>query len=124
MRYLVDRCIQAEYHKSKRLLDALKPRKDKDGEPLSVDYFVDLPLLALDDLGKERLTEWARESMFDLLDERDSKMRPLIVTTNHTVAELEKHVGDASISRLVGSCKWIELTGADYRVEGQPWWTV
>lgn len=47
------------------------------------------PLLILDDLGAERGTEYALESVYSVIDERYKSGKPLIVTTNLHIKELQ-----------------------------------
>lgn len=47
------------------------------------------PLLILDDFGMERKTEFANEQIFNVIDERYSSGKPLIVTTNIPLASLK-----------------------------------
>lgn len=47
------------------------------------------PLVVFDDLGAERSSEYALETVFLLVDERYRTRRPLIVTTNLTLDELK-----------------------------------
>lgn len=55
-------------------------------------YIADLmryPLLILDDFGMERQTEYALEQVFNVIDARYRSGRPLIITTNLSLAELK-----------------------------------
>lgn len=55
------------------------------------DYIADLmryPLLILDDFGMERQTEYALEQAFNVIDARYRSGKPLIITTNLSLAEL------------------------------------
>lgn len=72
-------------------------------------------LLIMDDLGKEKYTEWSAEQLFSLLDRRYRECLPVIVTTNFTPKELDGRVDSAVMSRLAGSCKFIRMNGDDYR---------
>ena len=47
------------------------------------------PLLILDDFGMERQTEYALEQVFNVVDARYRSGKPLIITTNLSVAELK-----------------------------------
>lgn len=47
------------------------------------------PLLILDDFGMERQTEFAMEQVFNVIDSRYRSGKPLIVTTNLSLAELK-----------------------------------
>lgn len=59
-------------------------------------------LLIIDDLGAERETETSVEQMFNLVDARYEIKRPLIVTTNMTLAEIERvhETGDVRRARI------------------------
>ena len=48
------------------------------------------PLLILDDLGMERDTKFGLETVYDVIDGRYLSGKPLIVTTNLTLRELQK----------------------------------
>lgn len=55
------------------------------------DYISDLmryPLLILDDFGMERQTEYALEQVFNVIDARYRSGKPLVITTNLSLAEL------------------------------------
>ena len=80
--------------------------------------FSKFPLLIIDDLGVERSTEYVREQIFAIIDERYKANLPLIVTTNLTIDELSspKDVADARIySRLLEMCAPIQIKGSDRR---------
>lgn len=54
-------------------------------------YISDLmryPLLILDDFGMERQTEYALEQVFNVIDARYRSGKPLIITTNLSLTEL------------------------------------
>lgn len=73
-----------------------------------------VPLLVLDDIGKQKSTEWAEERVFKLVDERYRSQKPLIVTTNVPRDRFD----DALASRLFGThSKVVEFTGADRRMQ-------
>lgn len=57
------------------------------------------PLICFDDLGVERSSEYALETVFLLVDERYRTCRPLIVTTNLSEAELH-HPPDLDRKRI------------------------
>jgi DNA replication protein DnaC len=72
-------------------------------------------LLILDDLGAERPSDWARERLYLIINERTVQMRPTWVTTNLTVNELSELIGERSVSRLTGDALVFTLAGSDYR---------
>jgi len=79
-------------------------------------------LLVLDDLGRERLTEWVADTMDLIIDTRYSAGKPILVTTNYPdlddsteVNGLWWRVGFRTRSRLHKMCRAVTLDGADYR---------
>lgn len=75
-------------------------------------------LLAIDDLGAERDTEFMAETVFSIIDGRNNTGKPLIVTTNLTSEELKNptDIRRARIySRLLDMCVPVEVPGIDRR---------
>ncbi len=56
------------------------------------DFFLNVPLLALDDLGTENPTLWVQEKLDTIIDYRLMHALPLIVTTNLPMDELSFRV--------------------------------
>lgn len=83
---------------------ALKPDS---GEPLAYQYAVDCELLLIDDLGRERVTDWWLEQLQRIVDARCSNGRRLITTTNHgadataTYDDLAARYGYPVVERLI-----------------------
>jgi DNA replication protein DnaC len=83
---------------------ALKPDS---GEPLAFQYAAECELLLLDDLGRERVTDWWLEQLQRLVDTRCSNGRRMIATTNHgtnateTYDELAERYGYPLVERLI-----------------------
>lgn len=64
-----------------------------------------IPLLFLDDLGKEKMTDRMASVLFALIDQRTQKRLPTIITTNLTGDTLlerfhDKEIGAAFVARL------------------------
>lgn len=80
-----------------------------------------VPLLALDDLGAERPTDWAIETITGLIDARTAEGLPTIVTSNYSLGQLRGLWGGMPgariASRLGGACERIEVTGPDRRLQ-------
>lgn len=75
----------------------------------------DVDLLILDDLGKEKKTEWVDEKLYEILDNRYRDCKPVIITTNLSATDLSRYVDQAVMSRLIGSCEFILMNGKDHR---------
>ena len=83
-------------------------------------------LLVLDDLGKDRFSEWVEETLNLIINTRYNQNLPTIVTSNYedtpsdaasadVMSSLVAHVGTRIHSRLHEMCTFYEYDGADYR---------
>jgi DNA replication protein DnaC len=72
-------------------------------------------LLVLDDLGAERVTDWVRERIGVIINERWANARPVIITTNADLDHFAETLGDRAISRLKAMCVGVSLAGEDRR---------
>ena len=78
----------------------------------------DVDLLHIDDLGAEKQTEWVLEQLYALINERYEREKPIVVTTNLDQLELEKQIGERTVSRLVEICgEALPLMGEDARLK-------
>lgn len=97
------------------LIDALKRSFSTEEECEVYESARWAPLLVLDDLGKERHSEWTEERFFSLIASRWDEMLSTIVTSNYSPSELPKIVGAASASRILGSSLTVKIDGPDHR---------
>ena len=76
------------------------------------------PQLILDDFGMERGTEYGLEQVYNVIDSRYRSGRPLIVTTNLTLEDLQ-HPEDTAhariYDRLIEMCSPVRFTGSNFR---------
>lgn len=114
------RPVAARIVSSKRLLDDVKAGYDG-GIRGALEGARTIRLLALDDLGVERPTDWAIETLAELIDARTMAGLPIIVTSNYRIGQLASlwggMPGKRTASRLAGACEAIEVTGRDRRWE-------
>ena len=76
------------------------------------------PLLILDDFGMERGTEYGLEQVYNVIDSRYRSGKPLIVTTNLTLEELQNPEDTAHAriyDRLTEMCTPVCITGENFR---------
>ncbi len=104
---------------AKALLDGIKAEWDG-GERGVLRRAERYDLLALDDLGMERSTPWAMETLSGLIDARVSEGLPTVITSNYSLGELRERWGGMEgarvVSRIGGACERIELKGVDRRL--------
>ena len=76
------------------------------------------PLLILDDFGVERGTEYSLEQVYHVIDSRYRSKKPLIVTTNLSLQELQ-HPQDTAHARIydrvLEMCAPIRFSGENFR---------
>ena len=78
------------------------------------------PLLILDDFGMERGTEYGLEQVYSVIDSRYRSRRPLIVTTNLTLQQIQNPPDTAHAriyDRLLEMCAPVRFTGGNFRRE-------
>lgn len=103
------------------LFDDLKRAFDRETGGLTSGEVFDVVrqthLVLLDDVGKEHLTPWVRETMERLLDFRWRERLPTVFTSNQPPAALEARFGAALYSRVRAMCgpHVLELQGVDLR---------
>jgi DNA replication protein DnaC len=103
---------------------ALKPDS---GEPLAYQYAAECELLLLDDLGRERVTDWWLEQLQRIVDARCSNGRRMIATTNHgtdateTYDELAARYGYPLVERLIDDGAVLIFDGPATRHVVQEW---
>lgn len=96
---------------------------NQDTEQAVMERYANVGILCIDDVGKERLTEWSLPLFFQLIDKRHSSNKPTIITTNYSGrALLDKFTidGDVETAKALasrfGQYERIVLEGADLRL--------
>jgi DNA replication protein DnaC len=79
-------------------------------------YDSPLDILFLDDLGTEKLTDWALSTIYTVIDGRYRNCFLTFISSNYTLDEIADRVDDRISSRLAEMCEIIHLTGKDRRV--------
>lgn len=94
-------------------------RKDAEKSEMSIiRHFTRANLIILDDLGAEKTSEFALQSLYIIIDKRYSECQSTIITSNLTLEEIAEKIGDRIASRIAGMCRVIELKGRDRRIIG------
>lgn len=105
-----------------RILDEIQRSFHDGGDPLK--RYAEVRYLLIDDLGKRRPTGFVLDSLFQLIDQRYSSMRPTLVTTQYRPSDLVRRLaeqGDADtakaiVSRLRHGARVVEFDGPDGRL--------
>lgn len=100
------------------LLFELQPHRDIDDTDL-YRKCKSAPLIVLDDIGaeRERATDYTRRTVLMLYESRHNRGLPTIWTSNMTPAVIGEFMGDDRfMSRLVGWCDVLAMSGQDWRL--------
>ena len=72
-------------------------------------------LLILDDVGREKMSEFILQELQRIVDWRYREILPIAVATNKTNAQLVEKYQPHTFSRLGGLCEFVEVSGEDHR---------
>ena len=79
--------------------------------------YLDCQLLIIDDLGTEFTNQFTVSALYNLLNTRQNKGLPTIISTNLSPDELARKYEDRIYSRIIGSgCKVLAFYGKDRRL--------
>ena len=97
-----------------KLLDDLRP--DSENKAKIMQKVLTSKILILDDIGKEKLSEWVAEKLFIIINERYAWDRKTILTSNVSIEELFKNSNYPVYSRIVGKSILFFIKGKDKRL--------
>ncbi|XCH78306.1 MAG: ATP-binding protein [Candidatus Dehalobacter alkaniphilus] len=109
------------------LLERIKRTFAKEGadEGAVLSLYKTVPLLVIDDMGKEPPTEWAVSTIYNIINGRYEAYLPTVVTTNYDDKALitrmtpqatrDSITAEATIDRLMEMCRGVVLTGQSWR---------
>lgn len=93
-------------------------QKEGETEDAIIEHLISVPLLVLDDVGKEKSTDHSRQTLFNVIDGRYVKNRHIIVTSNESIKGLSGALGGAAYSRMAEMGEFVNMkSGYDYRAE-------
>lgn len=110
------------------LLAELKDSYDIDNnvsEMEIIKLYESVDLLIIDDLGKEKPSEWVLEKLFTIVNSRYENNLPVIITTNYNQNSLaerlsingEIETAKSIISRLYEMCYLVKIDDIDHRIK-------
>lgn len=118
---ILDRGYSVIYFTSIRLFDTLSRehfnRDQDDDGPRRVQRDIhSCDLLIIDDLGTENVNSFVAARLFDILNERDLRRKPTIISTNLSFEQLGDRYSERSISRILGSYTILRPDVEDLRI--------
>ena len=76
----------------------------------------EMPRLVLDDLGTEKPTDFVRQAIHFLINEREAWERQTVITSNFGLEQIDQQYDQRIGSRIAGMCDVRPIRGRDRRV--------
>lgn len=95
-------------------------------EQAFIDKLTTIDFLFIDDFGTESVARdgddlWLQEKIFEVVNKRYNANKPIIFTSNYSLAEMIKNRGlaDKTVDRISEMCEIIKLDGKSYRLKAK-----
>lgn len=82
-----------------------------------IERYFECDLLIIDDLGTEIINQFSVSTLYNLLNDRLSRKKPTIVSTNLSQDDIKKKYTDRITSRMFGEYKILFFLGTDVRAQ-------
>jgi DNA replication protein DnaC len=82
-----------------------------------IERYFECDLLIIDDLGTEMINQFSVSTLYNLLNDRLSRKKPTIVSTNLSQDDIKNKYTDRITSRLFGEYKVLFFAGTDIRAQ-------
>jgi len=101
-----------------KIIEDYRFNRDSMSEPEEMlDAVSDVDLLIVDDLGAEFVTVVTSSALFDIINQRLLAKKPMVISSNLSPHELERHYSERIVSRFTGHYRMIKFFGEDIRVK-------
>lgn len=113
---LLDRMVPVIMTSFVKILQNIQGNPDE--EKVFMNRLNDASLLIIDDLGTERNTDYALEKVYNIIDSRYRLGKPLILTTNMTVSEMQENTDiryKRIYDRIFEMCFPVRISGKSWR---------
>ncbi len=84
-------------------------------QAIEMDNLLKPGLLFIDDFGTEKISEFAEEKTFTVIDHRMRFGKHTWYSTNLTPEEIRKRYSARIFDRLMAACTWVKCEGPSYR---------
>lgn len=113
---LMDRMIPVIMTSFVKILQNIQ--KDSEEEKMFINQLNSARLLIIDDLGAERNTDYALEKVYNIIDSRYRTGKPLILTTNMSIKEMQENTDiryKRIYDRIFEMCFPLRVSGKSWR---------
>ena len=106
----------------KEIRDTFSEKSARNERALLEVFGKSVPLLIVDDLGTEKVSEWVEQTLYDLIDRRYGELLDTIITSNLEPSALSAHYtnhGDRLMSRIFAMGPVFRVEGTDRRMKNR-----
>ncbi|MBR2381528.1 MAG: ATP-binding protein [Clostridia bacterium] len=82
-----------------------------------IERYFECDLLIIDDLGTEMINQFSVSTLYNLLNDRLSRRKPTIISTNLSTDDIQKKYTDRITSRMLGEYQVLFFVGTDVRAQ-------
>ena len=116
---LMDKSYSVIYMSAVRMFEVLADDRfgkgEKSGQTGEKDL-TDCDLLIIDDLGTELVNTFTISELFNCLNERFIRKKPVIISTNLSIGEIRERYSERVFSRIASHYRVIKIFGEDLRI--------
>jgi len=113
--HLVRRGIEVRFANVNRVFDELRAYDNQSEQEKAMQRIERSAVLILDDIGAEKLSEWAESKLERILTYRIDEELPVFLTSNLTREGFVEKFGDRVLSRIAGLVRVVDISGKDHR---------
>lgn len=105
------------YFTFSEFMDLIRLQKFEDEQVYrdGLQRLLDADLIVLDDLGAEKVTDFVAQELFNLINQRINRQKPMVASTNLRPDEVAEYYGERIASRLLFGFEVLQLRGQDVR---------
>jgi len=116
---IIEAAMPIKFINSAELFFEIKKTFQNDTETTAddlINLYSGYPILIIDDLGAERISEWVREVLYLIINRRYENVVPTLITTNYSTKGLYDNFDKKIASRLLADAIIVKMTGEDKRI--------
>lgn len=114
-------CYMTEYQLFTRLRATFEHQEDSESEQEFYNYVCSVPLLIIDDVGKEEVADprFVQRVWFQIVNSRYDNLLPIVITANKTPDMIAQHLGGSRNNEAVFDRLYEMINGVFYAVGGE-----
>lgn len=119
---LIEQSYSVIYISAIKLFDILaqvtfRHNNDTNNTHYIMNHILTCDLLIIDDLGTELVNSFTNSGLFNCINERYLNKKPIIISTNLSIQELQKSYSERTFSRITSNYTLLKIYGDDIRVK-------